>query len=132
MCDIIIVLFVSGVLFAVGNPDNGSCESQRSKDDCLKEKTPFYDGISKCNWVLQDSNPESQYRGYCAFGPSEDDNFIISLSAAAISAIIVIPLGILQSRVIEFVTLSFKEKSESKKQVSSTSLCYRLKTDLKV
>ena len=93
----ICTLFFNSLLYNLTNPDDGTCESYDSRDDCLNDSSQYSSHDTKCYWgQSMDGNAEGQ----CSFKePSSSANAMIFV--AMVSALLSIPFVI----IFEFIIM---------------------------
>ena len=83
--NIIVTLFIQALTYDLTNPDDGSCSTYETADECLAEGSAFDESVTKCTWTPK------RYGGTCAFREPEDSLSII-VFVAIFSAMVSIPL----------------------------------------
>jgi len=86
---IIVMLFVQSITYNLTNPDDGSCASYRTQQECLKPLSVFGTGDQKCSWG--DSG--------CEF-VEPVTSFTVVLFVAVFSAVVSTPIAMLQNSII--------------------------------
>jgi hypothetical protein len=78
--NILTMLFIEALTYDIADPDDGSCETYSSEEDCLREDSALSRGETKCYW--------RQDNGSCHIQAVENDFnrvIIVAIFAAAIS-----------------------------------------------
>ena len=97
--NVVIMLFIQSLTYALTNPDNGECESYKTRSTCLEEESPYATGETKCSWAPKGN---SEDKGSCSFVEPDSDVKVI-LFVAIFSAIISTPVALLADWVIMYV-----------------------------
>jgi hypothetical protein len=105
--NVVIMLFIQSVTYALADPDDGSCERQATLEGCLSIKSSLSNG-RQCIW--------NEEKDFCSFRPIQDD-FDRVLIVAVLSGIISTPFSIVFQSLILFV-LSAKTKTKSTEEIS--------------
>jgi hypothetical protein len=92
--NVIIMLFIQSVTYALTNPDDGTCELLKTETTCLEPGSPYATGQSKCFW---DANTSK-----CALVQPDSDVKVI-LFVAIFSALVCTPLALLVDWIIMYV-----------------------------
>jgi hypothetical protein len=107
--NVIIMLFIQSITYALTNPDDGTCESMKTEDACLGPSSPYATGESKCQWMAGSSQ--------CVL-VQPDSNVKVILFVAIFSALVCTPLALLVDWLIMYV-LSAPTKKVSSAPVSA-------------
>ena len=83
--NVIVVLFVQALTYELTNPDDGTCATYETADECLMDSSTFDPSVSKCTWRAK------RYGGTCSFREPEDTLSIV-IFVAILSALVSIPL----------------------------------------
>ncbi len=83
--NVIVVLFIQALTYELTNPDDGSCSTYETVDECLAESSTFNPSVTKCTWKAK------RYGGTCSFREPEDTLSIV-IFVAIFSATVSIPL----------------------------------------
>ena len=83
--NIVVILFIQALTYDLTNPDDGTCPTYESADECLAESSAFDSSVPKCTWTPK------RYGGTCAFREPEDSLSIV-IFVAIFSAMVSIPL----------------------------------------
>jgi hypothetical protein len=92
--NVVIMLFIQSITYALTNPDDGTCEALRSEQACLQPPSPYATGESKCHW-----DPATTKCGLV----QPDSNVKVILFVAIFSALLATPLALLVDYIIMFV-----------------------------
>jgi hypothetical protein len=92
---VISILFIQAVTYNFRNPDDGSCEIQSTKFNCLSIPSTFNTGEKKCYW--DDSDPSDV--PFCHF-VKPDSQLLVVLYVAAIAAILSMPIVVVVDWII--------------------------------
>jgi hypothetical protein len=92
--NVIIMLFIQSITYALTNPDDGTCESMKTEDACLGPSSPYATGESKCQWMAGSSQ--------CVL-VQPDSNVKVILFVAVFSALVCTPLALLVDWIIMYV-----------------------------
>jgi hypothetical protein len=92
--NITVMLFVQSITYNLSHGDDGTCESYRSEQTCLAEKSTFQTGASKCYWNIDEMK--------CAFVQPDQDIKVV-IFVAILSSIISTPLALLADWMIQTV-----------------------------
>jgi hypothetical protein len=92
--NVIIMLFIQSITYALTNPDDGTCESMKTEDACLGPSSPYATGESKCQWLAGSS--------HCVL-VQPDSNVKVILFVAIFSALMCTPLALLVDWIILYV-----------------------------
>jgi hypothetical protein len=84
--NVIIMLFIQSITYALTNPDDGTCESMKTEGACLGPSSPYATGESKCQWMAGSSQ--------CVL-VQPDSNVKVILFVAIFSALVCTPLALL-------------------------------------
>jgi hypothetical protein len=88
--NIIIMLFIQSLTYNYTHGDDGSCQGISTQESCVKPRSSYGTGGSKCYWKTVDSN---QVVGYCEFFQPEN-SIEVMLFVAIFSGIVSAPLAI--------------------------------------
>jgi hypothetical protein len=97
--NVLIMLFIQSLTYALTNPDDGSCEALTSEQACLEPASPYATGESKCYW-----NPQSTGQKCLLVQPDSNDMVIVFV--AVFSALVSTPLALLVDWVVLHVLAS--------------------------
>jgi hypothetical protein len=92
--NVIIMLFIQSITYALTNPDDGTCESLNTEEACLGPSSPYTTGESKCRWMTNASE--------CVL-VQPDSNVKVILFVAIFSALLCTPLALLVDWIIMYV-----------------------------
>jgi hypothetical protein len=92
--NVIIMLFIQSITYALTNPDDGTCELLKMETSCLEPDSPYATGQSKCFWDANNSK--------CALVQPDSDIKVI-LFVAIFSALVCTPLALLVDWIIMYV-----------------------------
>jgi hypothetical protein len=102
--NVIIMLFIQSITYALTNPDDGTCESMRTEDACLGPSSPYATGESKCQWMTNSSE--------CVL-VQPDSNVKVILFVAIFSALLCTPLALLVDWIIMYVLSAPTKKAST-------------------
>ena len=106
----LLMLFFQSLTYDFTSPDDGTCECYTTKLNCLREKSPFGTGQSKCQWSSNSNNDSDG--GTCSFiQPS--DSFAIVIYVAVFSTIVSTPIEMVLNWLIISVLASPLKTSTS-------------------
>jgi hypothetical protein len=97
--NVLIMLFIQSLTYALTNPDDGTCERMTTEQDCLGPQSPYATGQSKCYW---DAN---KTENQCVF-VEPDSAMMVILFVAIFSALISTPLAMLVDWIVHQVLAS--------------------------
>ena len=99
--NIIVMLFMQALVYALSNPDDGTCGNLTSQAACLRPRADFSGGgVSKCSWKPQGG----QDKGGCSF--AEPANAVtVVLFVAMFSAVVSAPIAVCLHKIIQ-ITLA--------------------------
>jgi hypothetical protein len=97
--NVLVMLFIQSLTYALTNPDDGSCEALTSEQACLEPASPYATGESKCYW-----NPQSTGQKCLLVQP--DSNVMVIVFVAVFSALVSTPLALLVDWVVLYVLAS--------------------------
>jgi hypothetical protein len=106
---IVTMLFIQSVLYNLADPDDGSCERQKTMEDCLVLKS----SLSKSSECVWEQKPNGQDQ--CSFRPIQDD-FNRVLIVAMLSGILSSPFSIFFQSLILFVVSADTKSSPTEKK----------------
>jgi hypothetical protein len=92
--NITVTAFIQTLTYNLSNPDDGTCETYTTEVDCLAEPSDFDASATKCSWA------QGNRAGTCSFNEPED-NILIVLFIALLSAIVSIPFLVTTEWVIK-------------------------------
>ena len=94
--NIIVMLFMQALVYALSNPDDGTCANLASQAACLQPKADFSGGgVGKCSWRPQGG----QDGGECSFAEPSDTVMVV-LFVAMFSAVVSAPIAICLHKII--------------------------------
>jgi hypothetical protein len=102
--NVVIMLFIQSITYALTNPDDGTCEALHSEQACLQPPSPYATGESKCYW-----DPATTKCGLV----QPDSNVKVILFVAIFSALLATPLALLVDYIIMFVLSAPTKRSTS-------------------
>jgi hypothetical protein len=86
--NVLVMLFIQSLTYALTNPDDGTCESMATQEDCLGPQSPYATGESKCYW------DPSKTGDQCAL-VQPDSAAMVIVFVAIFSAVVSVPLALL-------------------------------------
>jgi hypothetical protein len=110
--NVVIMLFIQSITYALTNPDDGTCELQHDKVACLAAPSPYATGESKCTW-----DPTTSQCGLV----QPDSNVKVILFVAIFSALLATPLALLVDYVIMYVLSAPTRHSKARPHSQSLS-----------
>ena len=94
--NVVIMLFIQSLTYALTNPDNGECESYKTRSTCLEEESPYATGETKCSWSPRG---KGDGKGSCSF-VEPDSEIKVVLFVAIFSSVVCTPIAILADSII--------------------------------
>ena len=113
--NVVIMLFIQSLTYALTNPDDGQCETYNTRPDCLADESPYATGESKCAWS---SSGGSSGKGSCSFVEPDNDWKVI-LFVAIFSAVISTPVALLADWIIMNILSAPTQKRPSSHAAST-------------
>jgi hypothetical protein len=86
--NVLIMLFIQSLTYALTNPDDGTCESMTTEEDCLGPQSPYATGESKCYWDANKTEDQCML-------VQPDSAMMVIVFVAIFSALISTPLAML-------------------------------------
>lgn len=111
--NVLLLLFVQSLTYALENPDNGLCETFTTRVTCLEPRSPYATGEPNCNWSIAVDG-----KGSCTFIPV-DDRWKIILFVALFSAIVSAPIAISITWCTENIICARIDEENKKSEVVS-------------
>jgi hypothetical protein len=97
--NVLVMLFIQSLTYALTNPDDGSCEALTSEQACLEPASPYATGESKCYW-------DPQSAGHKCMLVQPDSDVMVIVFVAIFSAVVSVPLALLVDWVVLHVLAS--------------------------
>jgi hypothetical protein len=97
--NVLVMLFIQSLTYALTNPDDGTCERMTTEEDCLGPQSPYATGESKCYW---DPN---KTKDQCML-VQPDSAAMVIVFVAIFSAIVSVPLALLVDWIVLHILAS--------------------------
>ena len=97
--NIIVMLFVQSITYALSKGDDGSCDDLKSETACLDPRSPYSASDPKCYWI---SDSTSSNGGNCNFIQADNDAKVV-IFVAIFSAMLSTPIALLVDWLIKHV-----------------------------
>ena len=116
--NVVIMLFIQSLTYALTNPDNGECGSYKTRSTCLEEESPYATGETKCSWS---PSGKGDGKGSCSFVEPDSDIKVI-LFVAIFSAVVCTPVALLADAVIMYILSAPTRKAVPDTKQNRTNL----------
>jgi hypothetical protein len=97
--NVLVMLFIQSLTYALTNPDDGTCESMTTQEDCLGPQSPYATGESKCYW-------DADHVGKECMLVQPDSAAMVIVFVAIFSAVVSVPLALLVDWIVLHILAS--------------------------
>lgn len=114
--NVIIVLFVQALTYNITDPNDGSCEKEKTMNGCLKDHSPSDSSEPKCVWNESTSK--------CSFN-DVNESIVNVISIAVLCSLLSAPLALfvqlIITKILTVPTLNESKSNESTNTTNSTT-----------